>query len=94
MSQLKLQIKKSLRKLIKEESYSDYLDTHYSADGQDDYNQQLDMDYNLHFLYKISEAFYAMERWDESRKYFKEYKELLRKYNGDEEEDDLPHPAE
>ncbi len=57
---------------LNEESYSDYVNTNYSADGMDDYQADKDAESEAYALYDIGSKLFQIGRKDEAEKYRQE----------------------
>ena len=57
---------------LKEENYSDHLDTNYSADGMDDYNADKNDQQEAEKLYDTGQKLFSQGRKEEAEKYRQE----------------------
>ena len=65
-------VDRNFKPKMNEDSYGDYLDTNYSADGMEDYDADNANDAMAEKLYDIGELLYQIGRKDEAEKYRQE----------------------
>jgi hypothetical protein len=61
-----------VKQIIKESDYNDYLDTHYSSDGMDDYYYEKALYIEAETLYDIGQKLHNIGRKEEAEKYRQE----------------------
>jgi hypothetical protein len=80
------ELRSLVKKIINEENYSDYLDTHYSSDGMDDYHSEKALYSRIEQLYDAGKIVYDLGEKDLGNRIRERVLQIARSTDWGEEE--------